>query len=280
MKTTVGRPIQVGDVLSRGVNLIRKNPELMIPQAIVLVLSLATDAVGASTLSLIRIALSIVTGVVSIIVIGTYPSMVQAVLGGGQISVTDSMGKAFHKFWTLLFAGILIGIIVALGFVALIVPGIIFITWYAYAVPAIMLEDKGVLAGMGASKAFGRDKKWSTFSIGIVLAIVHLVAYAIQAAIGLSSPLAGQVVYSFLEVPLEAWLGVCLVYTYITYGPSSVPQTMEGMGYGVPPFSPMEGPSPTVIPPSTTVPQKNFCRFCGSPIQADSKFCSNCGSAQ
>ncbi|MDA4134469.1 MAG: zinc-ribbon domain-containing protein [Thaumarchaeota archaeon] len=279
MKTTVGRPIQVGDVLSRGVNLIRKNPELMIPQAIVLVLSLATDAAGASTLSLIRIALSIVTIVVTIIVIGTYPSMVQAVLGGGKISVADSLGKAFHRFWTLLFAGILVGLIVALGLVALVIPGVIFITWYAYFVPAIMLEDKGVLAGMGASKAFGRDKKWSTFSIGIVLAIVNLVAYAIQSAIGLSSPLAGQVVYSFLEVPLEAWLGVCLAYTYIKYGPSSVPQTMEGMGYGMPASAPMEGQPPAVIPTSTTVPQKNFCRFCGSPIQVDSKFCSNCGSA-
>ena len=278
MKTTVGRPIQVGDVLSRGVDLIRKNPELMIPQAIVLVLSLATDAVGASTLSLIRIALSIVTGVVSIIVLGTYPSMVQAVLGGGHISVTDSMGKAYHRFWTLLFAGILIGIIVALGLVALIVPGIIFITWYIYFVPAIMLEDKGVIAGMGASKAFGRDKKWSTFSIGIVLAIVTLVAYAIGAAIGLSSALAGQVVYSFLSVPLEACVAVCIAYTYITYGPSSVPQTTEILGYAIPPPSPIQGQPPTIIPPSTNAPQKNFCRNCGSPIQPDSKFCSNCGT--
>src|SRR5208283_3666308 len=155
MKTTVGRPIQVGDVLSKGVDLVRKNPGLMIPQAIVLVFSLATDAVGASPLSLIRITLSIVTGVVSVIVLGAYPSMVQAVLGGGQISVTDSLGKAFHRFWTLLFATFLVGLIVALGLVALIVPGVIFITWYAYFVPAIMLEDKGVLAAMGASKAFG-----------------------------------------------------------------------------------------------------------------------------
>jgi len=278
MKTTVGRPIQVGDVLSKGVDLVRKNPGLMIPQAIVLVFSLATDAVGASPLSLIRITLSIVTGVVSVIVLGAYPSMVQAVLGGGQISVTDSLGKAFHRFWTLLFATFLVGLIVALGLVALIVPGVIFITWYAYFVPAIMLEDKGVLAAMGASKAFGRDKKWSTFSIGIVLAIVTLVASAFGAAIGLSSAIAGQVVQSFLSVPLEAWIAVCISYTYITYGPSSAPQTTEIPGYAAPPPSPIQGQTPTVIPPYTTARQKNFCRNCGSPIQPDSKFCSNCGT--
>jgi hypothetical protein len=278
MKTTVGRPIQVGDVLSKGVDLIRKNPALMIPQAIILVLSLATDVVGASSLSLVRIALSIVSGVVSVIVLGAYPSMVQAVLGGGQISVSDSMGKAFHRFWTLLFAGILVGLIVALGLVALVVPGVIFITWYAYFVPAIMLEDKGVLAGMGASKAFGRDKKWSTFSIGIVIAIVTLVAYAFGAAVGLSSAIAGQVLYSFLSVPLEAWVAVCLAYAYITYGPSSVPQTTEIPGYAVPPPSPIQGQTPTIVPTSAAAPQKNFCRNCGSPIQPDSKFCSNCGA--
>ena len=57
---------------------------------------------------------------------------------------------------------------------ALIIPGVIFVTWYTYSVPAIMLEDKGVLAGWAASKTFGRDKKWSTFSIGLVLGAIAI----------------------------------------------------------------------------------------------------------
>ena len=92
----------------------------------------------------------------------------------GQLSVTEALGKAFHRFWTLLGAGILVVLIVALGFIALVVPGIILLTWYAYTVPAIMLEGKGATEGMAASKAFGRDKKGSTFLIFLTAGAVGI----------------------------------------------------------------------------------------------------------
>ena len=237
MSGTIGKPIRVGDALSRSVDLIRKRPELMVPQGIVLVLSLLIAALGAATLSPLRLVLSLASEVVWIIVAGAYPSMVQAALGGGQFSVSDSLRKAYNRFWTLFVAGLLVALIVVLGFIALIVPGIIFVTWYAYTVPAIMLEDKGATAGMAASKAFGRDKKWSTFTIGLVLGVVALVVYGIVAATTVASPVVGQVVSAFVSVPLDAWIAVVLTYTYITYGPSSVPARMEVPGYGVVPPS-------------------------------------------
>ncbi len=276
MNGTVGKPIRVGDALSRSVDLIRKRPELMVPQGIVLVLSLLIAALGAATLSPLRLALSLASVVVSIMVAGAYPSMVQAALGGGQFSVSDSLRKAYNRFWTLFVAGLLVALIVVLGFIALIVPGIIFVTWYAYTVPAIMLEDKGATAGMAASKTFGRDKKWSTFTIGLVLGAVALVVYGIVAAVSVASPVVGQIVSAFLFVPLDAWIAVVLTYTYITYGPSSVAAT-EVPGYGVvtPPF---QQPPLPANPPVYSSPQKNFCRSCGSPIEPDSKFCSVCGN--
>jgi len=277
MNERVGKPIAAWDAVTKSAGLISRTPTIMLPLAIVLILSLLGDVVSAGSLSALGIVISIVSFVVSIIVTGSFPSMVQTVLGGGQISVADSMRKAYQKFWTLLFAGILVGIIVALGFVALVVPGIIFVTWYAYTVPAIMLKDKGVLAGMGASKAFGRDKKWSTFSICVIIGVVFVIAFAIQSALSLASPIAGRVVYSFLSVPLDAWIAVVFTYTYITYGPSSVPATAEVPSYGVVP-PPVQQPSAPINPIADTSPQKNFCRFCGSPIQPDSRFCSACGA--
>lgn len=105
MKTTVGRPISVGDVLSKSTNLLMKKPALLIPQVIVLALSLLEDVT--KTLSTPYLVLSFASVVVSIIIIGAYPSMVQAALAGTPFSVMESLGHAARRFWTLLIAGIL-----------------------------------------------------------------------------------------------------------------------------------------------------------------------------
>jgi hypothetical protein len=273
MSKTVGRPIVVGEVISKSTSLVLKTPALLIPQAIILVLSLLEDAATGTTLGLTAV-LAFVTVVVSIIVMGAYPSLVQEAMDGKQLAVGEGLRKALGRFWSLLVAGILVGLIILLGTIALVVPGIIFLTWYAYTVPAIMLENKGALAGMSASKAFGRDKKWSTFSLLVVVLIVAFVIGIIEVAVSFASGLGGRVIASILEVPLEAWIAVIITYTYITYGPSSAPATPDASAYGIPPpAAPYSQPD---IPVSQGTPA-SFCRNCGSPVQPGSKFCNNCG---
>jgi hypothetical protein len=218
--------------------------------------------------------LAFISAVVSIIITGAYPSMVQAALSGAPLSIEHSLRQAAGRFWTLLVAGILVGLIVFLGFIALIIPGIIFLTWYAYTVPAIMLENKGALAGMSASKAFGRDKKLSTFVLGFVAGIVVVVLVVIQGVLSLASSLLGHIVYSLLFVPVGAWLAVIVTYTYLTYGPSSVPASPETFGR-VPPVPMNPQVTQAVVSPSP--PSARFCKNCGSPIQPGTKFCSSCG---
>ena len=281
MGVTVGRPIVVRDVLSKSMNLLSRTPALLIPQVIVLALSLVEDLANTATLSGLGIVLLFVSLVVSVIIAGAYPSMVQAALAGGQLSVAHSLRQAAKRFWSLFAAGILVGLIVVLGSVALAVPGIFFATWYAYTVPAMMLEDKGALAGMSASKAFGRDKKWSTFALILVVGIVFLVVALIQLVLSLFSPLLGAVVYSLVSFPLDAWVVVILAYTYLTYGPSSIPAATspEILVPGVIPPPPMNQQLPQVGSATSASEPANFCRSCGSPVLPGSRFCSNCGQS-
>lgn len=223
-KLKVGKRIDVGDVISKSTDILAKRPAIILPQVIPVIPILFTYlAPNASVLSLLTIVASIVAGVLSVIVSGAYPYIVKAVLEGGQFSMTDAFGRAYHKFWTLLVAGILVGLIVVLGVIALIVPGIIFATWYAYTVPAIMLEDTGALEGMSASKAFGRDKKWSTFLVFLTIGVVSLVVVAVEIILTLFSPLIGSLILRVLMILVAAWSSVIFAYTYVSYGPSSVP---------------------------------------------------------
>jgi len=279
----VGRPIDVGDVLSKSVDLIRRYPALLIPQAIVLVISLAADLTGSAPLGLLsfgllNLVLLIASLIVGIIITGTYPTVIQEALQGRPISISEGFRQASAKFWSLVVAGIVVGILVIIGFIAIIVPGIIFITWYAYTVPAIMLENKGALEGMSASKAFGRDKKLSTFLIFLVFIVVSIIVSAIGGGISIFSPLAGRIVGSILSMPVDAWFAVVITYTYIAYGPSSTPPSgPEILVPGViPPPPPIPGQPAQPMGPAGTYAAR-FCVNCGAPIQPDAKFCDNCG---
>jgi hypothetical protein len=278
MTVKVGRPIVVGVVITKSARIVYTRPFLMVPQLIVLIPNLINDLLTSSSpFNPLGLVIAILSGVLSVIVTGAYPPLVKAAIEGGQHSVTEALGKAYHRFWSLLGAGILVVLIVVLGFIALIVPGIIFATWYAYTVPAIMLEGKGATEGMAASKAFGRDKKGSTFLIFLTAALVALLLFALTSLLSLASPRLGQLVFSVLDVPLGAWVAVMVAYTYLTYGPSSVPATAESSGLGMAPNAPPQPPAQAIA--SVGAPG-NFCRFCGSPLRADSKFCANCGKQQ
>lgn len=245
------------------------------PQLIVLIPTLLGDALGGSSiLSPLRLVTSILTAVASLMAGGAYPSLVKDFLAGGQLSPTEALGKAYRKFWSLLAATILVVLIVVLGTIALVVPGVIFATWYVYTIPAMMLEDKGALEGMSASKDFGDDKKWRTFLILLTVGIGYLVASLVDSVFTLASPVLGQVVYAILLVPIAAWASVTFSYTYLTYGPSLAPTTVAVPGYGLTPLAPPQPPAQASAPVGGP---GGFCRFCGSPVSMGAKFCGACG---
>lgn len=260
----VGEPIDAGDALSSSASILKANPLLFLPQTIILVPELLGIAFPRPLyLELILVAASLVVGVITS---GAYPFLVKAVIEHEQFSLASAMLKAYNRFWTLLVASVLVTSIILLGTFLLVVPGIIFLTWYAYTVPVIMLENKGVLDGMTASKAFGRDKKWGTFLIFFIIGIVSLSVSVLGLLFSLGGlSLIGQVAVRILYVPVTAWISVVLSYTYLSYGPAAV---AVGSEIGIP-LSRSGHPGAT----------NRFCTYCGTPKEPDAQFCSKCGNA-
>jgi hypothetical protein len=260
LKVTIGKNIDVGDVISRSARIVARNPLLLVPQLVATVPSIIISLLEpSSVLNLWRVLGLIISLLLSVIISGTYPLMVKSVLDGVRPSVSGALLKATRRLLGLIAAAILVGIVVVLGTFALVVPGIIFLTWFFYTIPAMMLEDKGPLVGMRASRAFGRDKKLSTFLIIIVIAIGSGIVGLIEFVLGFASPYLMVIGQLVLGIPLSAWLATIPSYTYITYGPSSVPATPEG---------------PIVISPGLS----QFCANCGKPVRPGSSFCPSCGS--
>lgn len=118
----------------------------------------------------------------------------------------------------LALAGILAIIGIAIGFVLLIIPGLVLLTIWAVVIPVIVIERAGVLESFGRSRELVRGSGWQVFGVIVVLLLVLFVIRAVLQAIigGISDDsFAGyalaDLISNVLFVPLTA-LAATVVY--------------------------------------------------------------------
>jgi hypothetical protein len=97
---------------------------------------------------------------------------------------------------TLVGAGILAGLGIAVGLLLFVIPGLYLLTIWAVIAPSIVLERAGVMESFGRSRALVRGRFWPVLGVVAVAAITSGIA---QNVIGL--------ILSFLPIFLRYWLG-------------------------------------------------------------------------
>jgi hypothetical protein len=102
------------------------------------------------------------------------------ILDGRRDQTVGSLFSSAAPFIVPLFAvSVLAGIAIAIGFLLLIVPGLILITIWAVVVPVIVIERAGVFESFGRSRELVRDNGWRVFGVIVVLFLVLLIARAV-----------------------------------------------------------------------------------------------------
>lgn len=102
--------------------------------------------------------------------------------GRVDLSVRETLNRVLPRLNTLTFAGLLAAVGITLGFLLLIVPGLILITLWLLIVPAIMLENRSVLESFGRSRQLVSGHGWSVFGV-IVLTVLILIGVNIGLSI-------------------------------------------------------------------------------------------------
>lgn len=161
----------------------------------VLVEVVGTESTGAALL------VSIVAA--AVIVVGTYwlqGALVFAVQdvrdGRFDASNDEILSKVKPFLGTLVVAGLLGGLGIAVGLVLLVVPGLILLTWWALISPVIVLERAGVGEAFGRSRALVRGHAWTVFGVMVITTLLSGIGAGVLSA-----------VLSFLPAFLERWLG-------------------------------------------------------------------------
>ena len=192
--------ISAGSVVSRIWEIYRAHFGLLFGVAAVLfaiqfVVYLVLSASASISLAVLFVALSVLYQ-------GMVVKLVQDVQDGRRDhSVGDLLRSVEPVFWRLLAVSVLAGIGVAIGFVLLIVPGLVLITIWAVVAPVTVLERPGVFAAFGRSRELVRGNGWNVFG---VLAIVFVAVIVISFIAGFASDSLGSVARSLVQWVVNA----------------------------------------------------------------------------
>ncbi len=202
--------LDVGAVIRRVFDIYVDQASVLMPAAAVVfvlagvltgVLVLASPALAILALLIGLIATTLFTGMVVELVADIQDGRRDASPGQLLKAVMPVLGQ-------LILVGILAGVGILIGFILIIIPGLILITIWSVAAPVVVLEHPGAVRALGRSRELVRGNGWQVFGVILVLDILVVVVASIIEAIGDSAGtgvgIVVRVIVGILTAPLAA----------------------------------------------------------------------------
>jgi hypothetical protein len=210
--------IDVGAIIRRTFQIYVDQASVLMPAAAVVfaisgvfgVLLIAASS-GLAFIALIvsLLATTLFTGMVVELVADVQDGRRDASAGQLLRAVTPVLGQ-------LILVGIVAGIGILIGFVLIVVPGLILATLWSVAAPVVVLERPGGLRALGRSRELVRGNGWNVFAVILLLVIlVGVVGSGIEVAAdaaGTGVGLVVRVVVGILTAPISALAAAVLYF--------------------------------------------------------------------
>ncbi len=180
------RQITPSGVVERIWSLYRAEAGVLVPVAAVLF------AIQLAIALLLPIGLALVLSLLFLVLSLLYQGFVvelvaQARAGAGGSSTGDLLRAVTPAIGPLLAITLLFAVGVIIGFVLIIVPGLVLLTFSSVVVPVEVLERRGVIGSFARSRQLVRGNGWNVFGV-IVIVYVAVLAVSLLAGI-VSAPL-------------------------------------------------------------------------------------------
>ena len=170
----------------------------------------------------------IVSWIASSIATGITIKFTSDMLEKGQANLQTSFTFTLPKLLSLLAASIITGILIVLGCIALVVPGVILALMFSLVYPAIRLEGTGVLGSLSRSRVLVSNRWLKTFGLLLLLAII---VYAVNgvfvfvAFVLFSGPLGvvGPLISSILTALITPIFAIAITLYYYSMKARTLP---------------------------------------------------------
>lgn len=239
-------PIQL---LKDSVGILKENPALffgilLVPALLSVVASIFEPAQNTGVDASEWIVFAVMTVVTAVANIFMGIALILA-FQNRSLTVKSAYSGAKSFFWRYLGLSILTSIVITIGFILLIIPGVIVSVWLAFATFILVLERTEIIEAMKKSKEYVKGKWWEVFGRLIAGSLVALLLLAIVFAVLSPLPidvLVENIVMTFIGMLIAP---IAVGYMYLMY------QDLKGV--------PMAQPSDPVAftgmdnnPPATT----------------------------
>jgi hypothetical protein len=189
----------------------------------------------------------------------------------GRADLVTSVRLVVSRIVWIWAVTLVVGIIVSLGFIALVVPGIILAIMFSLVLQVVVIERAG-FESLGRSRKLVNQRWLKTFALAIVFAIFFVIASIIVNAISGAFGSASLIVFGILSAFYLPLVPIALTVYYYSNAARIGPPQMGQAPTALAQQSPFQADASSVV-----ISPGRLCAFCGSPVQADSKFCRNCG---
>lgn len=135
------------------------------------------------------------------------------------LTIWQAYERAKSFFLQYLLLSVLISLVTFIGFFLLIVPGIIFLVWFAFAYYILLIEEKSGIDAMKRSKELVTGKWWAVFwRLVALLAVVMVVSIIFASIVNVGSSPLVYTIMNILNILVSAVLvPVSIAYMYLLY---------------------------------------------------------------
>jgi hypothetical protein len=192
------RGMSIGRVFQRAFSTITHNPIVVLGIAIVvgalpsviITYVMRSLRAGDPNTDLSRIwGTMVITWVLAVIigaiVQGALTRAVAAENEGQRASFADCVATALRVLLPLLGVGFIYGLAIGVGFILLIVPGIIVMLIWSVAGPAVVVERNGVMMALSRSAELTKGARWKIFGLFLVLLVIYILVFTVLVTLGL-----------------------------------------------------------------------------------------------
>ncbi|MEX2445096.1 MAG: hypothetical protein WD492_15950 [Alkalispirochaeta sp.] len=174
----------------------------------------AEEAMGFAGMALGRfITLMVIGSIVGLLGHGMTVLMANDALTGTPVSLKDAWNRTTGRVVALVLASLLVGIIVSIGFVLLVIPGIILAFFLMFTFVALMLNESNPLQAVGRSFQVVKQNFASVFVFFLVLIALGLLVAVVNMVIGLI-PVLGSILAVILGSVYATFVSVFVVAVF------------------------------------------------------------------
>lgn len=137
-------------------------------------------------------------------------------LKDNSITAKEAYRRAMPYFWRYIGLSLLMSIILMVGFILLIIPGIILSVWFVFATFVLVLENGAIVDSLKKSREYVRGKWWAIFGRLIAMSVFIILLGMLISMITVFLP-NHAITEAFVTALTVLLAPIAMAYMYLLY---------------------------------------------------------------